>query len=161
MDFITGLPRSRRQHDSIWVIVDRMTKSVFFLTIKTTYSPKDYAKSHLQEVVILHEVSVSIISDKGAQIWKSFQKSLGSKVNLSSDFHPQTDGQAKRIIQTLEYMLRDFVIGFKINWDDHIPLIEFAYKHSYHSSIQTAPYEVLYGRRCRSPIFEVGETKLI
>ncbi|WMV19777.1 hypothetical protein MTR67_013162 [Solanum verrucosum] len=140
MDFITGLPRFRRQHDSIWVIVDRMTKSAHFLPVKTTHSAEDYAKLYIQEV-----------------------KGLGSKVNLSTAFHPQTDGQAKRTIQTLEDILRACVIDFKGYWDDHLPLIEFAYNNSYYSSIQMAPYEALYGRRCRSPIgwFEVGEARLI
>ncbi|WMV23522.1 hypothetical protein MTR67_016913, partial [Solanum verrucosum] len=107
-------------------------------------------------------VPVSIISNRGAQFWKSFQNGLGSKVNLSTAFHPQTDGQAERTIQTLEDILRACVIDFKGNWDDHLPLIEFAYNNSYHSSIQMAPYEALYGRRCRSPIgwFEVGEAGL-
>ncbi|WMV46552.1 hypothetical protein MTR67_039937, partial [Solanum verrucosum] len=112
-------------------------------------------------------VSVSIISDRGAQFttqfWKSFQKGLGSKVNLSTDFHPQIDGQVERTIQTLEDMLRACVIDFKGNWDHHLTLIEFAYNNCYHSSIQITPYEALYGRRCRSPIgwFEVGEAGLI
>nr|AAV31171.1 Putative polyprotein, identical [Solanum tuberosum] len=163
MDFITGLPRSRRQHDSIWVIVDRMTKSAHFLPVKTTNSAEDYAKLYIQEVVRLHGVPISIISNRGAQFWKFFQKGLGLNVNLSTAFHPQTDGQAERTIQTLEDMLRACVIDFKGNWDDHLPLIEFAYNNSYHSSIQMAPYEALYGRRCRSPIgwFEVGEAGLI
>ncbi|WMV31865.1 hypothetical protein MTR67_025250 [Solanum verrucosum] len=167
MDFITGLLRSRRQHDSIWVIVDRMTKSAHFLPIKTTNTAEDYVKLYVQEIVRLHGVPISIISDRGAQFtaqfWKSFQKGLGSKVNLSTAFHPQTDGQAERTIQTLEDMLRACVIDFKGSWDDHLPLIEFAYNNSYHSSIQMAPYEALYGRRCRSPIgwFEVGEAQLI
>ena len=84
-------------------------------------------------------------------------------MNLSIAFHPQTDGQAERTIQTLEDMLRACIIDFKGSWDDHLPLIEFAYNNSYHSSIQMAPYEALYGRKCRSPIgwFDVGETKLI
>ena len=110
---------------------------------------------------------MSIISDRGAQFiaqfWKSFQKGLGSKVNLSTAFHPQIDGQAERTIQILEDMLRACVIDLKGNWDDHLPLIEFSYNNSYHSSIQMAPYGALYGRRCRSPIgwFEVGETELM
>ncbi|WMV32800.1 hypothetical protein MTR67_026185 [Solanum verrucosum] len=132
MDFITGLPRTRRQHDSIWVIVDRVTMSSRFLVVKTTDS-------------------------------KSFQKDLGTQVNLITTFHPQTDGQAERTIHTLEEMLRACVIDFKGISDDHLPLIEFAYNNSYHSSNQMAPYKTLYGCRCRSPVgwFEVGETALI
>ena len=81
MDFITGLPRTRRQHDSIWVIVDRMTKSSRFLAVETTDSAKDYAKLYINEIVRFHGVPLSIISDRGpqftSQIWKSFQKGLG------------------------------------------------------------------------------------
>ena len=84
-------------------------------------------------------------------------------MNLSTTFHPQTNGQTERTIQTLDDMLRACIIEFKSSWDDHLPLIEFAYNNSYHSSIQMAPYEALYGRKCRSPIgwFDVGKTKLI
>ena len=110
---------------------------------------------------------MSIIPDRGppftSHFWKSFQKGLGIQVNLSTTFHPQTEGQAERTIQALEDMLRPCVIDFKGSWDDNLPLIEFAYNNSYHSGIQMAPYEVLYGRRCRSPVglFEVGEAALI
>ncbi|XP_019238505.1 PREDICTED: uncharacterized protein LOC109218581 [Nicotiana attenuata] len=110
MDFITGLPRSFRKHDSIWVIVDRLTKSAHFLPVKTTDSAEDYAKLYIKEIVRLHGTPLSIISDRGAQFtanfWKSFQKGLGTRVNLSTAFHPQRDGQAERTIQTLEDMLR-------------------------------------------------------
>ena len=84
-------------------------------------------------------------------------------MKLSTIFHPQTDGQAERTIQTLEDMLRACVLEFQGSWDDHLPLIEFAYNNSYHSSIEMAPFEALYGRRCRSPVgwFEVGEMALI
>uniref|UniRef100_A0A1U7YRA6 Uncharacterized protein LOC104247112 n=2 Tax=Nicotiana sylvestris TaxID=4096 RepID=A0A1U7YRA6_NICSY len=166
MDFIIGLPRSYHKFDSIWVIIDRLTKCAHFLPVKTTYTAEDYAKLYIKEIVRLHGVPISIISDRGAQFtanfWRSFQKGLGTQVNLSTAFHPQTDGQAERTIQTLEDMLRACVLDFKGNWDDHLPLIEFAYNNSYHSSIKMAPYEALYGRRCRSPVgwFEVGETEL-
>ena len=116
-----------------------MTKSSRFLVVKTTYSVEDYAKLYLTEIVRLHGVPLSIISDRGPQFtsifWKLFQKGLGTQVNLSASFHPQTDGQTKRTIQTLEDMLRACVIDFKGSWDDHLPLIEFAYNNGYHSSI--------------------------
>ena len=87
----------------------------------------------------LHGVPLYIISDRGPQFtshfWKSFQKGLGTQVNLSTTFHAQKDGQAEHYIQTLEDMLRSFVINFNGSWDDHLPLIEFAYNNNYHSSI--------------------------
>ena len=110
---------------------------------------------------------MSIISDKGTQFtshfWKSIQKGLGTKVRLSTAFHPQTDGQAEMTIQTLEDMLRACVIDLQGSWDEHLPLIEFSYNNSYHASIEMAPFEALYGRKCRSPVgwFEVGEIALI
>ncbi|WMV45269.1 hypothetical protein MTR67_038654 [Solanum verrucosum] len=144
-----------------------MTKLAHFLPVKTTHSAKDYAKLYLQEVVRLHGVPVLIISDRGVQFtahfWMSFQKGLGSKVNLSIAFHPQTDGQAEHTILTLEDMLRFYVIDFKGNWDHKLPLIEFSYNNSYHSNIQMAPCKALYWRRSRSLIgwFEVDELGLI
>ena len=115
----------------------------------------------------LHGAPKSIISDRGTQFtshyWKSFQRALGTKVKLSTTSHPRTDGLAERAIQTLEDMLRSCVINYKGSWDDHLPLIEFAYNNSFHASIGMTPYEAFYGRRCRSPIgwYEVGEASII
>ncbi|WMV29758.1 hypothetical protein MTR67_023143 [Solanum verrucosum] len=118
-------------------------------------SAEDYTKLYINEIVRLHGVPLSIISDRGpkftSHFWKSFQKGLGTKVNLSTTFHPQMDRQSECTIQTLEDMLRACVIDFKGSWDNHLPLIEFAYNNNYYSSIQITPYEALYGRRCRSP----------
>ncbi|WMV33819.1 hypothetical protein MTR67_027204, partial [Solanum verrucosum] len=111
MDFIIGFPRSRRHHDSIWVIVDRMTKSAHFLLVKTTHSTEDYAKLYIQEVLRLHGVMASIISNRDRWANKSYT------------------------FLTLEDMLRGCVIDFEGNSDDHLPLIKFAYNNSYHSSI--------------------------
>src|SRR5688572_9266732 len=106
MDFVVGLPKSKRHFDFIWVIVDRMTKSAHFLPVKTSYSSEYYAKLYIREIVKLHGVPLSIIFDRGTQFtshfWKSFLKVLGTKVKFSTAFHPQTDGQAERTIQTLE-----------------------------------------------------------
>uniref|UniRef100_UPI0030D6F8C9 hypothetical protein n=1 Tax=Picosynechococcus sp. (strain ATCC 27264 / PCC 7002 / PR-6) TaxID=32049 RepID=UPI0030D6F8C9 len=95
--------------------------------------------------------------------WLSLQQALGTKLKFSIAFHPQTDGQSERTIQTLEDMLRACVLQFKGSWDTHLSLMEFAYNNNYHSSIGMAPYEALYGRLCRTPICwgEVGERKLI
>ena len=139
MDFVTGLPRTRHQNDLVWVIIDRMTKSAHFLSIRTSFSAKDYAKLYIRKLVRLHGVPLSIISDRGTQLtshfWKAFQKGLDTQVHLSAAFHPQTDGQVVRTIQTLEDMLSASAIDSKGSWDDHLALIEFAYNNSYHSSI--------------------------
>ena len=95
MDFVTGLPRSFQEFDSIWVIVDRLTKAAHFLPVKTTYTAEEYARLYIKEIVRLHGVTISIISYRGTQFTanflKSFQKSLGTQVNLSTSIHPQMD----------------------------------------------------------------------
>ena len=115
----------------------------------------------------LHGAPVSIVSDRyprfTSKFWSKLQDALGTQLNFSTAFHPQTNGQSERTIQTLEDMLRAHVMEFKGSWDTHLPLIEFAYNNSYQASIEMAPYEALYGRKCRTPVCwdEVGERKLI
>ncbi|KAJ9541866.1 hypothetical protein OSB04_028372 [Centaurea solstitialis] len=166
MDFVTKLPRTPKGYDTIWVIVDRLSKSAHFLPMKETYSMERLARLYIAEIVRLHGTPVSIVSDRDARFtsafWQSFQREMGTRVNLSTAYHPQTDGQSERTIQTLEDMLRACVVDFGGSWEDHLPLIEFAYNNSYHSSIEAAPYEILYGRKCRTPLCwnEVGEEQL-
>ena len=166
MDFVTGLPRTPKGHDAIWVIVDRLTKSAHFLPIKTTFSMEKYARLYIDEIIKLHGTPVSIISDRDprftSRFWPSLQNALGTTLKFSTAFHPQTDGQSERTIQTLEDMLRACVLDFQGSWEDYLTLIEFAYNNSFQSTIGMAPYEALYGRKCRSPICweEVGERKL-
>ncbi|GJU37548.1 putative reverse transcriptase domain-containing protein [Tanacetum coccineum] len=111
---------------------------------------------YLKEVVCRHDVPISIISDRDShftsRFWKSLQKALRTNLDMSTVYHPQTDSQSKRTIQTLEDMLRACVIDFGSSWDRHLPLVEFLYNNSYHASIKAAPYEALYGRKCRSPV---------
>ena len=94
--------------------------------------------------------------------WKSFRKAMGTRLTMSTTFHPQKDGQSERTIQVLEDMLRACVLDHKGGWDDHLPFVEFAYNNNYQASIQMALYEALYGRPCRSPICwtEVGESSI-
>ena len=126
MDFVVGLPRTRKLHDSSWVIVGRMTKSAHLIPVKSTYIAKDYEKLYIDEIVRWHGIPLSIILNRGAQLishfWRYFQKSLGTQVNPCTVFNPQTDGQVDRTFQTLEDMLRACVIDFKGSWDDHLPL---------------------------------------
>ncbi|GJU84458.1 reverse transcriptase domain-containing protein [Tanacetum coccineum] len=141
MDFITKLPRSKSRNDTIWVIVDRLTKSAHFLAIREDYSIEKLAKIYVNEIVARHGVLVSIISDRDGRFtsrcWQTVQKALGMRLDMSTAYHPQTDGQSERTIQTLEDI--------------------------YHSSIRCAPFEALYGRKCRSPVLwaEIRESSLI
>ena len=120
MDFV-GLPNTSQKHDSIWVIVDRLTKTAHFIPVNTTYYAKKYAEIYLDQIVRLHEIPKTIISDRGAQFiahfWEQLQESLGTKLIRSSAYHPQTDGQTKRINQILEDMLRACAIQYGKNWD--------------------------------------------
>ncbi|GJZ87710.1 putative reverse transcriptase domain-containing protein [Tanacetum coccineum] len=125
MDFVTKLPKSSQGHDTICVVVDRLTKSAIFMPIRETDSMERL---------------------------RSLHKALGTNMDMSTTYHPQTDGQSKRTIQTLEDMLRACVIDFGNGWVRHLPLVEFSYNNSYHASIKAAPFEALYGRNYRSPV---------
>nr|GFB07364.1 putative reverse transcriptase domain-containing protein [Tanacetum cinerariifolium] len=155
-DFVIGLPRTPSGYDSIYVMVDRLTKSAHFLPKKKTDSIKKLAELYLKEIVYKHGVPVSVISDRDnlftSRFWVSLQKALGTQLHLSTAYHPETDGQSERTIQTLEDMLRACVIDFGSSWDKHLSLVEFSYNNSYHASIKAAPFEALYGPKCRSPI---------
>ncbi|GJV60698.1 putative reverse transcriptase domain-containing protein [Tanacetum coccineum] len=128
MDFVTKLPKSSQGYDTIWVIVDRLTKSAIFTPMRETDSMEKSARMHLKE------------------------KALGTSLDMSTVYHPQTDGQIERTIQTLEDMLRACVIDFGNSWVNHLPLVEFSYNNSYHASIKAAPFEALYGQKCHSPV---------
>ncbi|GJS95804.1 putative reverse transcriptase domain-containing protein [Tanacetum coccineum] len=166
MDFITKLPKSSQGFDTIWVIVDRLTKSAHFLPIRENDPLDKLARLYLNRIVARHGIPVSIICDRDGRFtsnfWKSFQKALGTDISMSIAYHPKTDSQSERTIQTLEDMLRACVIDFGKGWVKHLPLAEFSYNNSYHTSIKAAPYEALYGQKCRSPVCwaEVGEAQL-
>ncbi|KAI3811386.1 hypothetical protein L1987_21107 [Smallanthus sonchifolius] len=123
-------------------------------------------RTYLKEIVFRNGVPISIISDRDARFtsrfWQSLHKSLGTRLDMSTTYHPQTDGQTERTIQMLEDMLRACVIDFGNTWESHLPLVEFSYNNSYHTSIKAAPFEALYGRKCHFPICwtEVGDSQL-
>ncbi|WVZ75621.1 hypothetical protein U9M48_023658 [Paspalum notatum var. saurae] len=133
MDFIVGLPRTQKGYDSIWVIIDRLTKSAHFIPVKTIYHAKTYAELYIT--------------------------ALGTTSIHSSAYHPQTSGQVDRVNQILEDMLRACALTYSTKWDECLPLAEFAYNNSYQKSLEMAPFEALYGRRCRTPLnwSELGE----
>ncbi|GKE22966.1 putative reverse transcriptase domain-containing protein [Tanacetum coccineum] len=124
--------------------------------MKETNSMEKLTRQYLKEVVSRHGMPVLIISDHDSRFtshfWQSLQKSLGTQLDISTGYHPQTNGQSERTIQTLEDMLRACVIDFGKDWDRHLPLVEFSYNNCYHTSIKAAPLEELYGQKYRSPV---------
>ncbi|GKC33236.1 reverse transcriptase domain-containing protein [Tanacetum coccineum] len=124
--------------------------------MKENDSMEKLTRQYLKEVVSKHGVPVSIISYLDgrftSQFWQLLNKALGTQLDMSTTYHPQTDGQSERTIPTLEDMLGACVIDFGKGWDRNLPLVEFSYNNSYHTSITAAPFEALYGRKCRSPI---------
>ncbi|KAK9007226.1 hypothetical protein V6N11_051055 [Hibiscus sabdariffa] len=167
IDFICGLPLTPSRKDSIWVIVDRLTKVAHFILVRIDYLVSKLAQLYISEIVRLHGVPLSIISDRDpkftSRLWKALQEALSTSLNFSTAFHPQSDGQSQRVNQVLEDMLRACVLEFQGSWENFLPLAKFAYNNSYHSSIQMAPYEALYGRKCRTPISwtELKEKRLL
>jgi transposase InsO family protein len=160
MDFLMVLPRTQARYDTIWVIVNRLTKAAYFISVKVKYSLEKLTELYLHEIVRLHGVPKSIVSDRDphftSRFWMNLYKALGTKLRFSTAYHPQTDGQSKRTIQTLEDMLRACVLDFCGVWARYLPLIEFTYNNSYQASIGMAPYEALYGRKCCSPLYWDG-----
>jgi hypothetical protein len=163
MDFIVGLPRTQKGNDSIWVIVDRLTKVAHFLPVKTNYSVSRLAELYVDNILKLHGAPRSIVSDRGlqftAQFWKSLHASMGTELNYSTAFHPQTDGQTERVNQVLEDLLRACVLTYGSDWEKSLSYAEFSYNNGYQASLKMAPFEALYGRKCWAPFMwsEVGE----
>nr|GEX39007.1 putative reverse transcriptase domain-containing protein [Tanacetum cinerariifolium] len=156
MDFVTKLPKSSQGYDTIWVIVDRLTKSAIFMSMREIDPLDKLARMYLKEVVTKQGIPVLIICDRdprfSSNFWKSLQKALGISLDMSTAYHPKTDRQSERTIQTLEDMLRAYVIDFGNGWVKHLPLVEFLHNNSYHASIKAAPFEALYGQKYRSSI---------
>ncbi|GKB03928.1 putative reverse transcriptase domain-containing protein, partial [Tanacetum coccineum] len=140
MDFVTKLPKTSNGHDTIWVIVDRLTKSAHFIPTQGTDSMETLTRLYIKEIVSRYGVPISIISDRDryftSRFWQSLQSALGTQLDMSTAYHPETDGQSERTIQTLEDMLRACVIDFGKGWERHLPLVEFSYNNSYHASIK-------------------------
>ncbi|GKF64739.1 putative reverse transcriptase domain-containing protein, partial [Tanacetum coccineum] len=135
----SGLLQTSSGHDTIWVIMDRLTKSAHFILMCKDYKMEKLARLYLNEIVSRHGVPISIISDRDSRFtsrfWQSMQEALWTRLDMSTVYHPQTDSQSERAIQTLEDMLRACVLDFGGSWDVHLLLVEFSYNNSYHSSV--------------------------
>ena len=136
--------------------MDRLTKSAHFIPVSTRYRPHQYAELYVTHVVHLHGVPRTVVSDRGpqfiARFWEHLHKELGTNLVRSSAYHPQTSRQIEPVNQILEGMLRACVISSKGSWEEWLPLAEFSYNNSYQESIKMAPFEALYGRKCRTPL---------
>jgi hypothetical protein len=156
MDFVTGLRRTQKGNDSIWVIIDRLTKVAHFIPVKTTFGGATLARIYLKVIV----------SDRGTQFtskfWKSLQQAMGTKLDFNTAYHPQSDGQTERVNKVLEDLLRACVLTSDRNWESSLPYAEFSYNNSHQTSIKMSPFEALYGRKCQTPLMwsNVGERTL-
>ena len=157
IDFIVGLPKTAKGYDSIWVVVDRLTKSAHFIQVKTGYKSHQYAELYIARIVSLHGIPKTIISDRGSQFvarfWEQLHAALGTQLIRSSAYHPQTDGQTEGINQILDDILRACALTYSQKWDACLPLAEFANINSYQESMKMDPCEALYGRRHRNPLY--------
>jgi hypothetical protein len=156
MEFIVGLPRTRACYDSIWVVVDHLTKAAHFIPVKTTYSSAVLTELYMSRIVCLHGVPKKIVSDSGTQFtshfWQQLHEALGTHLKFSLAYHPQTDGQTERTNQILEDMLRACALQDKLGWKKRLPYAEFSYNNSYQASLKMSPFQALYGRNCRTPL---------
>jgi hypothetical protein len=149
MDFIVRLPRTQAGYHSIWVIVDHLTKVAHFILVKITYSGAKLIELYMSRIGWSHGVPRKIMSDRGSQFtskfWEKLHESMDTKLNFSSAYHSQTDGQTKRTNQILEDMLRACALKYRKSWDKSLPYVEFSYNNSYQASIEMVSFEALYG----------------
>ena len=156
MDFITGLPKKFRQHDSIMVIVDKLSKAAHFISVKYTYMAINIAYIFMKDIFRLHGVPKVIILDRYVKfignLWKDLFKGLCTQFNFNIVYHPQTDGQTESVNQVLEDMLRMYVMDKPCKWKYYLHLVKFAYNNNFQVSVGMSPFEILYGHKYNTPI---------
>jgi transposase InsO family protein len=149
INFIIGLPRTQAGYDSIWVIMDHLRKVVHSILVKMIYYGVKLVELYMFRIMCLHGVPKKIVSDRGSQFtsnfWEKLHESMDTKLNFTSVYHPQTDGQIEITNQILEDILRACALKYEKSWDKSLPYIEFSYNNNYHASIEMAPFEALYG----------------
>jgi transposase InsO family protein len=159
MDFIMGLSRTQSGYDSIWVIMDQLTKVAHFIPVKVTYSRPQLAALYMSRIVCLHGVPKKIVSDRGTQFtskfWEMLHETLDTQLCFSSAYHPQTDCQIERVNQILEDMLRACALQYGRSWDKSLSYAEFSYNNSYQESLKMTPFEMLYGRDAEPRYFRI------
>jgi hypothetical protein len=156
MYFITGLLRTTKLHDSIMVVVDKLTKAAHFVPLKTTHKAADVADIFIREVARLHGIPKTIVFDRDpkftSNFWKGLFKGFRMNLNFSTAYHPESDGQTERVNRVIKDILRMYVMDTPSIWEDYLHLREFAYKNWYHASLKMSPFEALYGIKCNTPV---------
>jgi hypothetical protein len=156
MDFIIGLPRTNKKHDSIMVVVEKLTKDAHFVPVNTTHTMYNIAEIFMKEIARLHGILRTIVSDRDTKFtsnfWRGLFKGFGTNLNFSTTYHPQTDGKIERVNRIIEDMLRMYVMDKPSKWEYYLHLVEFAYNNGYQDSLRMSPFEALYGRKCDTPV---------
>jgi hypothetical protein len=166
MDFIVGLPTMQSGYDSIRVIIDHFSKVAHFIPVKTMYKGAKLVELYIARIVCLHGVPKKIVSDRGtlftSRFWEKLHEVMDTRLNFSSAYHPETDGQTEWVNQILEDMLRACALNDKKSWGKCLLYAEFSYNNTYQESLKMSPFKVLYGRKCRTPLFwnEPGENQV-
>jgi hypothetical protein len=154
--FITKLPSKTRQHDSIMVVVEKLTKVVHFVPVNTTHTTTNIAEIYMREISRLHGIPRTIVSDKDKKFtsifWRGLFKGFGTNINFSIGYHPQSYGEKERVNRIIEDMLRIYVVDKPSKWEDYLHLVEFAYNNGYRASLRMSPFEALYGWKCNTPL---------
>jgi transposase InsO family protein len=156
LDFVTALPRVRGGFDSILVVVDRLTKVAHFIPVRSKSTAVDIARVFVREIFRLHGMPKTLVSDRDVKftshLWGAFFEAVGTSLKMSTTFHPKTDGQTERVNQVMEDMLRMYCLDEPTKWYEYLPLVEFVYNNTHHSSLGMTPFSALYGQEVVSPV---------
>jgi hypothetical protein len=156
MDFITKLPRTNKQHDSIMVMVNKLTKDAQFILVKLAHKEANIVHIYMREIARLHGIPKTIVSDRDpkfkSNFWKGLFNGFGTNLKFSTAYHPKSNGQTERVNQVIEHMLRMYVMDKPSKWEDYLDLVEFDYNNGYQASLKISPFEALYGRKCNTSV---------
>jgi hypothetical protein len=156
VDFITGLPKTNKHHDSIMVVVDKLTKPTHFILLKNTHNAANVVDIYMWEVARLHGIPKTIVFDRDpkftSKFWKELFEGFITNLNFNIAYHLESDGKIERVNQVIEDMLRKYVMEKPSKWEDYLHLVEFSYNNRYQASLKMIPFEALYGKKCNTPV---------